>query len=292
MPGIAPHIMRQKGRLVREFYHYLQMDCSKYWPPPIGIRSKRTLENGDFTFRNPDSGPYGIFITKHRGQSVRCLPNEQNDYLVWWRRATTQMKIMLWGNYPERQLAKQVIRGLNEEIRDFNIAQNRDRECGVIDDIDWTIAGRQLDLAVRDKCLYNSTARFEDVRDFIWERIQNRTYPEDWEVTWQDFEDKISRRSANFENIRNGNGLDNQDSAYRFYENRATPVAPVAASSSESRSRSMRHQTRRGPLSVQGGGISRRELAGPRRSRRQMIRLEELETQLASPARESMENLR
>lgn len=286
--------MRQKGRLVREFYHYLKMDCSKYWPPPIGVRSKRMLENGDFTFRNPESGPYGIFILKRRGQSVRCLPGEQADYRVWWENATPQMKKMLWGSHPERQSAKQVIRGFNEEIRDFNVAQNRNRECGVIDDIDWTVAGRQLDLAVRDKCLYNSTARFEDVRDFIWERIQNRTYPEDWEVTWQDFEDKISRRSANFENIRNGNGLDNQDSAYRFYENPVAPMAPVAASSSESRrsTRVTRYQNRHGPLSVQGGGISRRE-AEPRRSRRrQMIRLEELGTQLASPARESMENLR
>jgi hypothetical protein len=203
------------------------------------------------------------------------------------------MKKILWGNHSERQSAKQAIRGFNEEIRDFNEAQNRNRECGAIDDIDWTIAGRQLDLAVRDKCLYNSTARFEDVRDFIWERIQNRTYPEDWEVTWQDFEDKIRRCSSNFENIRNGNGLDNQDSAYRFYENPVTPVVPVAASSSENRNRTTRHQNRRGTLSVQGGGISRREVAGPRRSRRrQMIRLEELETQLASPARESMENLR
>jgi hypothetical protein len=200
------------------------------------------------------------------------------------------MKKMLWGSHSERQSAKQAIRGLNEEIHEFNVVQRRDQVCGVIDDIDWAIAGRQLDLAVRDKCLYNSTARFEDVRDFIWERIQNRTYPEDWEVTWQDFEDKIRRRSSNFENIRNGNGLDNQDNAYRFYEN---PVAPVAASSSENRNRTTRHQNRRGPLSVQGGGISRREGAGPRLSRRrQMIRLEELETQLASPARESMENLR
>ncbi|KAE8554681.1 hypothetical protein EYB25_003222 [Talaromyces marneffei] len=202
---------------------------------------------------------------------------------------------MLWGSHSERQSAKQAIRGLNEEIREFNVVQRRDQVCGVIDDIDWAIAGRQLDLAVRDKCLYNSTARFEDVRDFIWERIRNRTYPEDWEVTWQDFEDKIRRRSSNFENIRNGNGLDNQDSAYRFYEN-PDPVAPVAASSSGSRNstpRSTRRQTRRGPLSVQGGGISRREVAEPRRSRRQqMIRLEELETQLASPARENMENLR
>ncbi|EED21215.1 hypothetical protein TSTA_084460 [Talaromyces stipitatus ATCC 10500] len=262
------------------------MDSSRYWPPPNGVRSRRALENGDFTARNPETGPYG--------SSLKCLPRERSNYMRWWRQATLHMEQLLWGDHSERQSAKERIDQVNEEIRAFNITCNRNEECGTIDGIDWIRAGRQLDLAVRDKCFYNSTARFEDVRDFIWERIQNRTYPEAWEVTWYKFEDKIRKRSSNFENIRNGNDLDIQDGAYRFYENPMTSSPSVnTPSSSIPRRRSARHQNRHGPLSVQGGGISRRGGAELRLShRRHRLRLEELETQLASPGWKKMETLR
>jgi Zn ribbon nucleic-acid-binding protein len=268
------------------------MDNSKYWPPPSGVRKPATLQNGDVTRRDPENGPYGVFITKVIGISKCCRPRERDDYMAWWNRATLQMRKCLWYGQRERESAKRVIRRLNEEIRTFNTTHGREEERGMIDESDWSNAGRQLDLAIRDKCLYNSTARFEDVRDFIWERIQNRLYPAFWEVKWEDFKSEIEKRRPNFENIRNGNEIDKQDGAFRFYERSITSTAtsimastmpqPESSLRNTQRTATLRNQNtvRRG-LSMQArAGISRPRVNQPRSRRQRRNFLEDLETRL------------
>ena len=265
------------------------MDNSKYWPPPSGVRGPTTLQNGDVTRRDPENGPYGVFITKAIGISKCCLPRERDDYMAWWNRATLQMRKCLWYGQRERESAKRVIRRLNQEIRTFNVAHHREEESGMIDEPDWSNAGRQLDLAIRDKCLYNSTARFEDVRDFIWERIQNRTYPTFWEVKWEDFTSEIEKRRANFENIRNGNEIDVQDGAFRFHGRSITTTSTMASTvphessrRSTRRTATLRNQRTvpRRPSMQERAGVSRSRINQPRSRRPRPEFLEDLEIYL------------
>lgn len=103
------------------------------------------------------------------------------------------------GSDNEREGAKIELQAINGEIeiknlREFSTLPGE----GGIEVENWYEAGHQLKLAVRDALHYNSTARYEDIRDFVWERIQNRHYPNNWRAKRSDFEEKVGwhRRST------------------------------------------------------------------------------------------------
>lgn len=63
----------------------------------------------------------------------------------------------------------------------------------LIDYQDWLQAKKQLKLVIRDYHIYNSNARYYDVKNFIWERIQNQNYSFSWKVEWERYQKKIER---------------------------------------------------------------------------------------------------
>jgi hypothetical protein len=60
------------------------------------------------------------------------------------------MKRCFWGNTQERASARRTIQELNRHINMFNVDHGRDADKGLIDEVDWSNAGKQLDWAVRD----------------------------------------------------------------------------------------------------------------------------------------------
>ncbi|EEP83058.1 predicted protein [Uncinocarpus reesii 1704] len=108
------------------------------------------------------------------------------------------MRTLLWGPEVERERAAEAIEQLNQRAREINTKYRRQSAMGLIDYEDWTQAGGQLDLAIRDHHLYRSDARFYDVEDFIWERIANKQYPESWSVNWDDYQAQIEHREMRY----------------------------------------------------------------------------------------------
>ncbi|KAG5294006.1 hypothetical protein I7I50_04596 [Histoplasma capsulatum G186AR] len=102
------------------------------------------------------------------------------------------MRDLLWGTKNQRITAMATVQMLNQRIKDMNLLWNRDPRTGIIDYQDWMQAGEQLDLAIRDHCIFNSDARYYDVEDFLYERIQNRCYPASWKVEWGRYQERCA----------------------------------------------------------------------------------------------------
>jgi hypothetical protein len=153
-----------------------------------------------------------VFISYQAERVSACRPVDIHHYCPFWNRATPHIKKILWGSENEREGAKIQLKAINEEIeiknlREFSTLPGK----GGIEVENWYQAGHQLRLAVRDALYYNSTARYEDIRDFVWERIQNRHYPNSWRAKRGDFEQKFRwhRRS-----IPSNREIDPDDGAY------------------------------------------------------------------------------
>lgn len=183
-----------------------------YLPPPNGLRLRYDAGPEGFTRRNPDTGPYGVFISYQAERVSACRPVDVHHYRPFWNRATPHIERVLWGSENEREGARIQLRAINEEIQIKNLREFSTLPGeGGIEVENWYKAGHQLKLAVRDALYYNSTARYEDIRDFVWERIQNRHYPNNWRVNRSDFEQKVGwhRRSTTL-----NREIDTDDGAY------------------------------------------------------------------------------
>jgi hypothetical protein len=181
--------------------------------PPRNYRRITNLAEGWWTKRDPRDGPYGVFI-QFSSTEVECIDGElQNEYIGFWQEGNNEMRNILWNR--DREAACERIRKINLRIGQYNdqTITERPLNTGKIDLINWTQAGIQLDLAVRDACLYNSHARFEDVRDFIWELILQTGYPMEWAVTYGDYICEIGRSQSDFNEIRRVQGDDIDDGA-------------------------------------------------------------------------------
>ena len=55
------------------------------------------LANGDWTRRDPQNGPFGIFITLSKEKSTVAGDNLRDDYHDAWKAATADMITLLWG---------------------------------------------------------------------------------------------------------------------------------------------------------------------------------------------------
>lgn len=185
-----------------------------YLAPPVGVRRRRAIGNsGDFTRRDSSEGPYNIFISYVPEAVSPCRVVDLRHYRPFWKRATPHIQNILWGSRNEREGAMAELQNINHEINAKNIREFRTSVgVGCVEVKNWYQAGSQLELAVRDALLYLSTSRYEDVRDFIWERIQNRHYPQTWEVNRNDFERRVMRLRPQFAST--SQELDSEDSAY------------------------------------------------------------------------------
>ncbi|PGG95515.1 hypothetical protein AJ80_09951 [Polytolypa hystricis UAMH7299] len=162
------------------------------------VPQKRTLFESDVERRDPNNGPYGIFITVSQGKSITAHENLIHSYCEIWSGITDSMLALLWGSSRERADAMNMVQKQNSKLRDINSKSGRQRNMGLIDYQDWVQAGRQLDLAIRDYYIYNSDARYYDVEDFIWERTQKRHYPDSWRVEWKRYQREIERNSSKY----------------------------------------------------------------------------------------------
>jgi hypothetical protein len=153
------------------------------------------------TRRHPDSGPYGVFINWTQDPALSSVPSLTDRYLSHWNEASPLMVQILWGSSNERYNAKQELEATNELINaQINLIHGDPEGYGCIPVNNWFQAGQQLALAVRDAVIFRSTARFEDVRDFISELIENFSYPKDWRVQRFTFEQKVADRLPNSSN--------------------------------------------------------------------------------------------
>ncbi|QRD92159.1 hypothetical protein F9C07_2048604, partial [Aspergillus flavus] len=119
----------------------------------------------------PTAGPYGIFIRSESQSSLRCHVDDVDHYRSYWEEATGSLRDLLWGSSEARRRAVRKLESLNRRISRSNRNHNHDPGTAVIKIANWRNAGEQLDLSVRDYYYFYSTARFEDVQDFIWERV-------------------------------------------------------------------------------------------------------------------------
>ncbi|CAG8908523.1 unnamed protein product [Penicillium egyptiacum] len=181
-----------------------------YLAPPVGLRRKIATDDG-FSRRDPRDGPYGVFIS-HVSEGV-YLAIDTSAYAHLWNQATVFIMSLLWASNDQRAWAKEQLISINIAIdRQNETKLNQPPGTGCIEVHNLHRAGIQLDLAVRDAKFYRSTARYEDVRDFVWERIQNRNYPESWAITRRQFQ----RHIAKFERKPSvSNDFDTEDGAYK-----------------------------------------------------------------------------
>ncbi|OJJ66318.1 hypothetical protein ASPBRDRAFT_200952 [Aspergillus brasiliensis CBS 101740] len=188
----------------------------RYLVPPVGVRTEKPDESGNLTRRDPDTGPYGVFIENNELLALPCPADHVPAYGPYWHRATDQLRLLLWGSEEDRITAADTLDSLNIEIDVQSTEMRQPLGTGFIEVDNWRNAGSQLRLALRDLHVYRSTARFEDVRDFIWERIQRNNYPTEWRVTRQEFEAQIQNTTNYYNALRERDGLDNEDGI--FYE--------------------------------------------------------------------------
>ncbi|QMW31575.1 hypothetical protein G4B84_006956 [Aspergillus flavus NRRL3357] len=190
--------------------------------PPLGFRKEHETDYftgeivllPEFTTRNPEDGPYGVFIESTENWSMPCPPDTLPTLQPFWNRARSHLHCLLWkGDGQQSARAKAALERINAEIKDISRA-------GVIEISNWSNAGDQLGKAVRDFHFYGSVCRFEDIRDFIWERITHRNYPTDWRVKREDFEEEILRSAEDYNRIRLERGVDTRDGI--FYEAQLT----------------------------------------------------------------------
>lgn len=181
-----------------------------YLAPPMGLRQKVTTDEG-FSRRDPQTGPYGVFIT-HLDEGVRPAI-DTHPYEHLWNQSTKVVMSLLWESNDQREIAKEQLISMNTAIDRQNERElNRPPGTGCIEVHNLHRAGIQLDLAVRDVKFYRSTARYEDVRDFVWETIQNRNYPKSWAITRRQFQCHVARFQIK---SSVSNALDSEDGAYQ-----------------------------------------------------------------------------
>lgn len=202
----------------------MALSVQRYTVPPRGVRPTAGPWTGNFTRRDPQTGPYGIFIRSESQSSLRCHVDDVDHYRSYWEEATGSLRDLLWGSSEARRRAVRKLESLNRRISRSNRNHNHDPGTAVIEIANWRNAGEQLDLSVRDYHCFHSTARFEDVRDFIWERVQNMNYPTDWEVMYCDFEQEIERTASYYDNLRRERGLDPDDSAFHELTRDGSPT--------------------------------------------------------------------
>lgn len=197
----------------------------KYLYPPKGIAVTERGPGGYPTRRNKEHGPYGIFIEYVTEEALPVrLSYEKGDeyqYLPLWLRAEGDLRALLWESEDAREQAKRSLEALNDEIRGRGSAPQE----GLLEVKNWYNAGLQLKKAVRDFHVYGSTARFEDVRDFIWERISIMNYPHQWRVKWEDFLGRIEDAAPNY--ARREGDLDTQDAIFQEWQLENPPRRPA-----------------------------------------------------------------
>ncbi|KAE8407128.1 hypothetical protein BDV37DRAFT_280387 [Aspergillus pseudonomiae] len=188
----------------------------RYLVPPVGVRTRKQDPSGNPTRRDPETGPYGVFIQDNELLARPCPIRDVSVYRPYWHRATNQLRLILWGSDQDRITAADILDSLNIEIDARSFEWDHGLGTGFIEVANWYKAGEQLRLALRDVHIYQSTARFEDVRDFIWERIQINNYPTEWRVTRQEFEAQIHRTAQFYTTLIQENEEDSDDGT--FYE--------------------------------------------------------------------------
>jgi hypothetical protein len=190
----------------------------------VGLRHKVTTDEG-FSRRNPKDGPYGVFISLVNEGVYRAIDTGPYEHL--WNQSTTFVMSLLWASNDRREWAKEQLISMNIAIdRQNETKLNRPPGTGCIEVHNLHRAGIQLDLAVRDVKFYRSTARYEDVRDFVWERIQNRNYPESWAITRRQFERHVTKFQSK---SSVSNTLDIEDGAYQQPNVQATSKPTLKA---------------------------------------------------------------
>ncbi|KAL4985860.1 hypothetical protein BDW68DRAFT_179310 [Aspergillus falconensis] len=193
----------------------------RYLAPPEGIAQKDT--NGRVNRRVIDSGPYGVFIDYIEESAAPCTDWMKIElvYQRFWAEAEADLTTLLWGSDEARQRAKRSLESLNHRILEQNpfVYDNQ----GLIEVANWSNAGTQLTKAVRDFHVYGSTARFEDVRDFIWGRIRTMNYPVQWRVKRADFAQQVYNSAARY--ACRPEDLDTEDGIYQeqFLDNPSGP---------------------------------------------------------------------
>ena len=195
-----------------------------YLAPPVGLRQKVHIDEG-FTRRNPQNGPYGVFITHHNEGVHPAIDTGSYDHL--WNQSTRFVMSLLWESNDQRERAKEQLISMNLAIDRQNERElNRPPGTGCIEVHNIHRAGIQLDLAVRDVKFYRSTARYEDVRDFVWEIIQNRNYPESRAITRHQFQCHVAKFQIK---SSVSNALDSEDGAYQQPNIQATSKSSLNA---------------------------------------------------------------
>ncbi|KAL4993988.1 hypothetical protein BDV10DRAFT_189449 [Aspergillus recurvatus] len=177
----------------------MDLPTPRYRPPPKGYRTERDVHGCPPTRRNKDEGPYGLYI--EYGETIPSDPCDEDDMPKLeplWGQATGMIHAILWGNQDERRRAKDELDHINDRIERCL----KYLRLGTIETENWYKAGDQLEQAVRDYLFYGSTARFEDVRDFIWERIRAMNYPVTWRVMSSDFEEQIRQNAEHVTKVR------------------------------------------------------------------------------------------
>jgi hypothetical protein len=195
----------------------------KYLYPPKGIAVTERGPGGFPTRRNKDYGPYGIFIeyTTEEALPTRCSFEKGEEYMAQWLQAEGDLHALLWGSEDVREQAKRSLDALNDEIRGRGSAPQE----GLLEVKNWYNAGLQLKKAVRDFHVYGSTARFEDVRDFIWERISIMNYPYQWRVKREDFLGRIADTAPDY--ARKEGDLDTEDAVFQEWQLENPPRRPA-----------------------------------------------------------------
>ncbi|THC92164.1 hypothetical protein EYZ11_008379 [Aspergillus tanneri] len=192
----------------------MSTNIPRYFPPPRGYRTRWDGPTG-FTRRDKEEGPYGIFI--ETDMSDAAIPLSEYDdispIVSLWESANRDIHSLLWGDQPEREVAAMRLRDLNLDIR----AVTGFFGLGIIEIQNWYNAGQEL-----------FKARFEDVRDFIWERIQIMHYPTEWRVKFDDFAWKIDSCAGYVAKIRETQPVDTDDSVFNEWllENLPQPNIP------------------------------------------------------------------
>lgn len=221
-----------------------------YLAPPVGVRRKVTTDEG-FSRRNPQNGPYGVFIS-HLNEGVYSAI-DTGPYEHLWNQSTRFVMSLLWESNDQRERAKEQLISMNIAIdRQNEMKLNRPPGTGCIEVHNLHRAGIQLDLAVRDVKFYRSTARYEDVRDFVWERIQNRNYPESWAITRRQFQCHVTKFQIK---SSVSNALDSEDGAYQQHNvqaiNAKTNLKVSLADALHTHAKMAASQTSRKPVMLQ-----------------------------------------
>ncbi|PYI00194.1 hypothetical protein BO71DRAFT_424599 [Aspergillus ellipticus CBS 707.79] len=199
-----------------------------YLAPPRGYRTRKYRLFRRWSIRNKEEGPYELFITYARERALAVSDDSLPRALELWQAAENDMHAILWGNSAQRETAKDNLESLSRRsFGGFGV--------GWIGTENWFNAGNQLEKAVRDYHVYGSTARFEDIRDFIWERIRNMKYPTNWRVKREDFAARIEETTQHYSMIRHRSLVDTHDSVFHEWLRENPPYDPPSYRSTPER---------------------------------------------------------